>query len=100
MLLSLFLSRLRHVEKNRRNVEEKSEQLRSISGQAALIAGFAVVALTEFQIEDDARDDEWLIAIFGATTAVVVGLMVVAMVTCTLMLAGILKQGKTCGRES
>ena len=38
----------RFVEKNRRDVEEKSEQLKAISNLAALFAGFAVVTLTQF----------------------------------------------------
>jgi calcium release-activated calcium channel protein 1 len=41
---------LRYAEKNRRDVEEKSEQLKSISNLSALIAGFAVVAFVELQV--------------------------------------------------
>jgi hypothetical protein len=45
---------LRFVEKNRRDVEEKTEQLKAISNLAALFAGFAVVTLTQFNIDDSA----------------------------------------------
>ena len=41
----------RFVEKNRRDVEEKSEQLKAVSNLAALFAGFGVVCLTQFQVE-------------------------------------------------
>ena len=84
----------RHVEKNRRDVEEKSEQLKSISNLSALIAGFAVVALVELDFN---RDDvsEWLIALYAGSTALVVGLMLNAMVLCTFILSSILKRGKS-----
>ena len=39
-----------YAEKNRRDVEEKSEQLKSISNLSALLAGFAVVAFVELQV--------------------------------------------------
>ena len=42
----------RYVEKNRRDVEEKGEQLRTTSNLSALISGFVVVALVEFQFSD------------------------------------------------
>ena len=39
------------MEKNRRDVEEKSEQLKAISNLAALFAGFAIVTLTQFNFD-------------------------------------------------
>ena len=84
----------RFVEKNRRDVEEKSEQLKTLSNLSALLAGFAVVSLVEMQFEEK-EEMAWLVACFGATTALTVGLMVNAMVTSSLMLASILKNGKT-----
>ena len=85
----------RHVEKNRRDVEERTEQLKVVSQVAALLAGFAVIGLAEFEIEEDVRDREWLITLFGVTTGVIVGLMTLSTVICTYMLAGILRVGKT-----
>ena len=63
----------RFVEKNRREIEERTEQLKSIGNIAALVAGFAVVAFLEFQAE-------WSVvpqaveAMFGFTTALTVRL--------------------------
>ncbi|CAI5499022.1 unnamed protein product [Closterium sp. Naga37s-1] len=81
------------VEKNRRDVEEKSEQLKAISNLAALFAGFAVVTLTQFQVtlEDSPL---WNIALYGILTAISVCLHTVAMVQCTLIMGSILKNGK------
>ena len=58
----------RYVEKNRRDVEEKSEQLKSISNLSALIAGFAVVSLVELNFTNDfekmpSHVSEWLISV-------------------------------------
>jgi hypothetical protein len=51
---SYLCCKFRFVEKNRRDVEEKTEQLKAISNLAALFAGFAVVTLTQFNIDDSA----------------------------------------------
>lgn len=61
----------RFVEKNRRDVEEHAEQLKSVSNNAALIAGFAVVAVLEFQFT---WEDVPLVleALFGVSAAMVV----------------------------
>eukprot|EP00249_Psilotum_nudum_P015658 c25453_g1_i1 orf=189-995(+) len=83
----------RFVEKNRRDVEEKSEQLKAISNLAALFAGFAVVTLTQFQFDNTGVHILW-IAFYGVLTAIAVGLMTIAMVACTLILGSILKNGK------
>lgn len=83
----------RFVEKNRRDVEEKSEQLKAVSSLAALFAGFAVVTLTQFGFDADTVGIVW-IALYGVLTALVVGLMTISMVTCTLILGSILKNGK------
>jgi len=83
----------RFVEKNRRDVEEKSEQLKAVSSLAALFAGFAVVTLTQFGFDADTVGIIW-IAFYGVLTALVVGLMTISMVTCTLILGSILKSGK------
>lgn len=83
----------KYVEKNRRDVEEKAEQLKAISSLSALIAGFAVVALVELEFEPE-DNPETLIALYAVSTAITVALMTNAMVTCSLMLAAILKNGK------
>lgn len=41
----------RFVEKNRRDVEEKTTNLKAVSGIAAIFAGFSVVSLTQLKIE-------------------------------------------------
>ena len=61
----------RFVEKNRRDVEERAEQLKSIGNIAALVAGFAVVAFFEFQA-DWVAIPVALECVFGFTTALVV----------------------------
>jgi Mediator of CRAC channel activity len=61
----------RFVEKNRRDVEERAEQLKSIGNIAALVSGFAVVAFFEFQADWKAVSQA-LEVIFGFTTALVV----------------------------
>ena len=88
----------RYVEKNRRDVEEKGEQLRTTSNLAALISGFAVVALVELQFSDPtvpATQSEWLIGAYALATAVTVALMLNSMVLCSFMLSNILRNGKT-----
>lgn len=83
----------RVVEKNRREVEERAEQLKAVSNLAALIAGFALIAFLEFSIEPE-EEARGLVIGFGLTTALTVGLMINSMVTTSLMHASILKTGK------
>eukprot|EP01018_Ginkgo_biloba_P023604 Gb_37702 [translate_table: standard] len=84
---------LRFVERNRRDVEEKSEQLKAISNLAALFAGFAIVTLTQFNVQE--TYSLVLVGLYGVLTALVEGLMTISMVMCTLILGCILKIGKT-----
>mmetsp|Transcript_43813 Transcript_43813/g.78298 ORF Transcript_43813/g.78298 Transcript_43813/m.78298 type:complete len:384 (-) Transcript_43813:112-1263(-) len=83
----------RFVEKNRRAVEERSEQLKSISDLSALIAGFSVIGFLEFQF-DPLEHDQFVVGFFGFFTALTVVLMVNAFVSCSLVHASILKSGK------
>lgn len=80
-------------------MEEKSEQLKSISNLSALIAGFAVVAFVELQFHDPlvapTHVHELLIVAYATTTALVVALMLNSMVLCSFMLCSILRNGKT-----
>ena len=88
----------RYAEKNRRDVEEKGEQLRTTSNLSALISGFAVVALVELQFSDPTTtpdQSEVLIAAYACTTAITVVLMLNSMVLCSFMLSNILRNGKT-----
>lgn len=55
----------------RRLVDKRTEQLKAISGLAALIAGFEMVVLVESNFDPDGVPDGLLVA-FGFTTAVVV----------------------------
>ena len=95
---------LRYAEKNRRDVEEKSEQLKSISNLSALIAGFAVVAFVELQFHDPETEpthvSEILIVAYAVTTATVVALMLNSMVLCSFLLCSILRNGKTYVSEA
>lgn len=64
----------RYVEKNRRAVEERAEQLKSISNLAALIAGFALIAFLEFTV-DVGNISGLLVAVFGAATSCTVRIL-------------------------
>jgi hypothetical protein len=59
------------VEKNRRDVEERAEQLKSIGNLSALLAGFAVVSFLEFSVNWESIELVLEIC-FGFTTALVV----------------------------
>lgn len=84
----------RCVEKNRRDVEERSEQLKAISNLSALIAGFALVSFLQFDFHPDAASEGVQLA-FGLTTALTVLLEGNAMVICSLIHASILKIGRS-----
>ncbi|KAI3435756.1 hypothetical protein D9Q98_001814 [Chlorella vulgaris] len=84
----------RCVEKNRRDVEERSEQLKAISNLSALIAGFALVAFLQFDFEPNAASEGVQLA-FGATIALTVLLEANAMVICSLIHASILRTGRS-----
>eukprot|EP00873_Tetraselmis_striata_P020878 jgi/Tetstr1/441142/TSEL_029403.t1 len=83
----------RFVEKNRRAVEERAEQLKSISDLSALIAGFSVIGFLEFQF-DPLLHHRVVVLLFGLFTALTVVLNVNAFVACSLVHASILKSGK------
>jgi len=73
----------RAIDDARRAVDEKAQQLKGISHLSALVAGFAMVVLVEIQINPNISPV--LLAIFGCTTALVVGTMLIAMLNCTMM---------------
>eukprot|EP00616_Rhizochromulina_sp_CCMP1243_P003722 CAMPEP_0118965562 /NCGR_PEP_ID=MMETSP1173-20130426/3101_1 /TAXON_ID=1034831 /ORGANISM="Rhizochromulina marina cf, Strain CCMP1243" /LENGTH=262 /DNA_ID=CAMNT_0006914207 /DNA_START=282 /DNA_END=1066 /DNA_ORIENTATION=+ len=79
----------RKIDDARRSVDEKAEQLKAISHLSALIAGFAMIVMVEIQLPDDLHLG--LLVIFGGTSAGVVGLMLIAMLSSTMVLIAILK---------
>ena len=79
----------RKINNLRREMDEKTTQLKAISSLAALVAGFDIVVLVELSIPDDIP--EVLLVLMGSTTALTVCLMTLAFVTSTLMMVGILK---------
>lgn len=79
----------REIDDARRGVDEKAQQLKAISHLSALIAGFAMIVMVEIQLPDDIH--LVLLVSFGATSALVVGLMLISMLNCTMMLIAILK---------
>lgn len=79
----------RSIDDARRSVDEKAEMLRAVSHLSALIAGFAMVVMVEIALPD--RINFLLLVLYGATSASVVGLMLLAMLNCTMMLIAILK---------
>ena len=63
----------RCVETNRRDIEERAEQLKSISNLAALVAGFAMISFLQFQFQ--VTDASQAITMgFGISTALVVSM--------------------------
>ena len=79
----------RSIDDARRSVDEKAEMLRAVSHLSALIAGFAMVVMVEIALPD--QINFVLLVLYGATSASVVGLMLLAMLNCTMMLIAILK---------
>ncbi|EIE21155.1 hypothetical protein COCSUDRAFT_17677, partial [Coccomyxa subellipsoidea C-169] len=84
----------RFVEKNRRDVEERAEQLKGISNLAALVAGFVMISYLQFGFNTEEQNPNVLIA-FGFTTAFVVALSFSSMTACGLIHASILKMGRS-----
>lgn len=73
-MMQYFLKVLwaRVVEKNRRDVEEKSEQLKAISTLAALISGFALTAFLQFDFGEFRDTTGAVYPLFGITMALTV----------------------------
>lgn len=84
----------RIVERNRRDVEEKSEQLKAISTLAALIAGFALSAFLQFDFCDFQDSTGAALPLFGISLALTVGLETLCVIICSLMLVSVFKTGK------
>ncbi|CAK0784312.1 hypothetical protein CVIRNUC_007516 [Coccomyxa viridis] len=84
----------RFVEKNRRDVEERAEQLKGFSNLAALVAGFVMISYLQFGFDTSTQNPNVLIG-FGLTTAVVVALSFSSMTMCGLIHASILKMGRS-----
>lgn len=84
----------RVVERNRRDVEEKSEQLRALANMAALIAGFTLAAFLQFDWSGFVDTTGALLPLFALTMALTVGFDMIAVIICTLMLVSIIKTGQ------
>jgi calcium release-activated calcium channel protein 1 len=84
----------RHVEMNARQVQEKAEQLQNVSNNAALIAGFGLTALLQFEFEP-MNYPVGLMVSFSITTSLVVGLNALAMILSSFMHASVLRIGKS-----
>lgn len=87
------------MEKNRRDVEEKTDLLKAILNIAAVFGGFAVVTLTQLRIEYPGVP-LFLISTYAVLTSIVAGLMSIALITCALLLGAILKNGKMYVNEN
>eukprot|EP00941_MAST-03F_sp_MAST-3F-sp1_P002778 g2778.t1 len=79
----------RLIDNTRRLVDEKCSQLSAVSQLSALVAGFSMVVLVELNYAVDCPD--LLLALYGLFSACTVCLNVVSMVSCVLMLVGVLK---------
>eukprot|EP00884_Botryococcus_braunii_P013083 jgi/Botrbrau1/21776/Bobra.0190s0004.1 len=80
----------RFVLQTRRDVEERSEQVRNLSTLSALVAGFAVASFLEFNFDVTIVPDGLLIA-YGITTALVAAMNMLSMASCQLLSASLLK---------
>ena len=79
----------RKLELKRLQINDKTEQMKTISEIAALLAGFAVMVLVEIQVSDNAPNA--IVATFCCTSAITVCLLCLSFMTCALMLVGVLK---------
>lgn len=61
---------IRFLERNRREVAEKTEQLKALSFVATLLAGFATEAILQFSYNPEGHDA--LVALLAFTTACIV----------------------------
>lgn len=97
---------LRFVEKNRRDVEEKSELLKAIQQIGALFSGLAHVALTQLVVIPPGSENgppfDPLVAIipYAVLTAGVLGSLCVSVVICSMLLGVILRGGKNYVSEA
>eukprot|EP00850_Spirogloea_muscicola_P017712 SM000155S01641 [mRNA] locus=s155:20255:22700:- [translate_table: standard] len=83
---------LRLKELNRRDVEEKSEDLRSLSWITGLLTAFTMTTVVEFTYST--RPPVSLLTIYAATSALVPCFMTLASMISVHLLASILKMGK------
>ncbi|GBG77131.1 hypothetical protein CBR_g23457 [Chara braunii] len=90
---------LRSAEKNRRDVEERSEHLRGVSGLAGIVTNFTMTTPVEFRF-DHLIVHSGLITAYGGSTAIVSAMMTQAVILCVFLLGCVLKVGKTYVKEA
>lgn len=83
----------RFSEQNRRDVEEKSEQLRSISWLSALVTSFTMTSPIEFSFVSQSISIAKLTS-YAIFAAIVPTLMITSTIICVYLLGRILKMGK------
>lgn len=76
----------RRIDDARRSVDVKAQQLKSLSHQSALIAGFSMVVLVE---SNYTCTNKIVVILFGISASLVVGLMLTSMLNSTFLLVAI-----------
>lgn len=82
-------NRRREIDDARRQVDEKAEQLKTICQLSALVAGFAMVVMVEISLPEKLHAVQ--LFCFGASGALVIALMFMAMLNSSMMLIAIFK---------
>ena len=80
----------RWLDNLRREVDEKVQQLATLSNLSALLAGFAIVALVELSIPEETAVG--VVIALACCTAIVVTATVLSMVTAAFVMVGLLKK--------
>ncbi|KAK9828657.1 hypothetical protein WJX72_001365 [[Myrmecia] bisecta] len=89
----------RFIERERNDVEQRAEQLRSFSFLSSIIAGFAVSSL--LQLVFDTRSVPFVRQVaFSVTVSLTAALMTCSMTMCSLIHMSILKAGHTLTTEA
>lgn len=79
----------RWVDEQWHAMDEKCSQLEQIANLSALLSGFSLVAVCQVSIPEDLNGD--ILTVFGFVTALAVGASLLAMLTSTLVLVGVMK---------
>ncbi|TMW67130.1 hypothetical protein Poli38472_012246 [Pythium oligandrum] len=79
--------RVLKLENEKRIIDARHKQLSAISQLSALLAGFSMVSMVEINLPEDLN--EVLMAFYGVVCCVVFIFMLLAMLTCTLLLLAV-----------